>query len=65
MASKLNLLQLRTLISCYKTLREAQEKINRLTLQVDDEDLHALSKYIATDVGYARGCMRARGENEE
>jgi hypothetical protein len=63
MVSKLNLLQLKTLRSCYKTLLEAQDKINRLTLQVDDEDLHALSKYIATDVGYARGCMKARGDD--
>jgi len=58
----LNLNQMKTLVSCYKTLRDAQDKINRLTLDINDADLHRLSKYIAADIGFAKGCLRARGE---
>lgn len=59
----LNMNQMKTLVSCYKTLRDAQDKIMRLTLEFDDMDLHRLSKYIATDIGFAKGCLKARGES--
>ena len=54
---------MKTLISCTKALREAQEKLDRLTLSLDDEDLHYLSKNIALTLGYANGCLKSRGED--